>query len=224
MFAIKIRGPFCFPQKNMMYRFSAYNAGRSFHWQQWRIVFSGGVEGLDAFAEVTKPNPETGFSVVPHWSRLCWCKRGFWWPHALSWCPSLHTNPSTSDSCSTTSSSLPLWPPNSGASTSTRALCSSGRRRSRKGKTRSKMVNLTRWARISANEAIDGHRRTSCPVRSCPVAQNWLCVIILQKLKDGEDQVIKKRKKKEGNSIEEKKPRKNRVSKQGWGLALIPQC
>ncbi|XP_029102507.1 ubinuclein-2a isoform X2 [Scleropages formosus] len=35
------------------------------------------------------------------------------------------------------------------------------------------------------------------------------------KLKDGDEQVIKKRKKKEGSSMEEKKPRKNRVSKQG---------
>ncbi|XP_062304314.1 ubinuclein-2a isoform X1 [Osmerus eperlanus] len=36
-----------------------------------------------------------------------------------------------------------------------------------------------------------------------------------QKLKDGEEQVIKRRKRKEGNSLEEKKPRKNRVPKQG---------
>uniref|UniRef100_A0A8C9RGT4 Ubinuclein 2a n=1 Tax=Scleropages formosus TaxID=113540 RepID=A0A8C9RGT4_SCLFO len=36
-----------------------------------------------------------------------------------------------------------------------------------------------------------------------------------KKLKDGDEQVIKKRKKKEGSSMEEKKPRKNRVSKQG---------
>ncbi|XP_023647649.2 ubinuclein-2a isoform X2 [Paramormyrops kingsleyae] len=43
------------------------------------------------------------------------------------------------------------------------------------------------------------------------------------KLKDGEDQVIKKRKKKEGNSMEEKKPRKNRVSKQGVSSLNRPE-
>lgn len=44
----------------------------------------------------------------------------------------------------------------------------------------------------------------------------YVCVFFcLQKLKDGEERVIKKRKKKDG-TLEEKKPRKNRVSKQGW--------
>lgn len=40
-------------------------------------------------------------------------------------------------------------------------------------------------------------------------------VCLFQKLKDDREQVIKRRKIKEANNLEEKNPRKNRVPKQG---------
>lgn len=40
-------------------------------------------------------------------------------------------------------------------------------------------------------------------------------VLLFQKLNDNMEQVVKKRKKKEVNNLEEKNPKKNRVSKQG---------
>lgn len=43
-------------------------------------------------------------------------------------------------------------------------------------------------------------------------------MLLFQKLKDNREQVIKKRKKKEVNNVEEKNPKKNKVSKQGWEL------
>uniref|UniRef100_A0A672TCT5 Ubinuclein-2-like n=1 Tax=Sinocyclocheilus grahami TaxID=75366 RepID=A0A672TCT5_SINGR len=50
----------------------------------------------------------------------------------------------------------------------------------------------------------------------------WVCVCIsLLAMRDGEEPLIKRRKKKDGTSIEEKKPRKNKVAKQGVaGLSL----
>lgn len=41
-------------------------------------------------------------------------------------------------------------------------------------------------------------------------------MLLFQKLKDNREQVIKKRKKKEVNSVEEKNQKKNKVPKQGW--------
>lgn len=41
-------------------------------------------------------------------------------------------------------------------------------------------------------------------------------VLVFQKLNDNREKVIKRRKKKEVNSVEEKNPKKNKVPKQGW--------
>lgn len=43
-------------------------------------------------------------------------------------------------------------------------------------------------------------------------------------MKDGEERVVKKlRKKKDGGTLEDKKPRRNKLSKTGWAFS-IPFC
>lgn len=65
-------------------------------------------------------------------------------------------------------------------------------------------------------------KKKSCCFAPCII----LCrfspfVSYLQKMKDGEERVIKKRRKKQdGGILEEKKPRKNKVPKSGWGFDL----
>lgn len=61
----------------------------------------------------------------------------------------------------------------------------------------------TRWRAINTRTAVSWYAGGSFCLFFSP-----------QKLKDGEERAIKRRKKKDG-TLEEKKPRKNRVSKQG---------
>lgn len=54
-----------------------------------------------------------------------------------------------------------------------------------------------------------------CALSPSAYKTKGMYVLLFQKLKDNREQVIKKRKKKEVNNVEEKNPKKNKVPKQG---------
>lgn len=79
------------------------------------------------------------------------------------------------------------------------------------------LVDVFSHARSHTEHCVCSSQRIDLFFSTVTICLLEVYMLSFQKLNDNREQVIKKRKKKEVNNMEEKNPKKNKVPKQGWG-------